>query len=364
MNMWIATIALFAVALGAVLIAAKWRTFVQPSQGEATNRPKIKFVIFAVPLLALIAAAGWFINHVNTEATVGDEVQMGLLVVAAIATLMTVLFIVAAGFSSMKLTDSSQPLGLPEGSVRAMIALVLIMVFIIFGIYMFRITGAGSQTYLGAMSFEDMRKLDPKASGWKSMIVARAADIVTPLGKMSSEDMRKLDPKASGWKTIIVKELKDGSSNVWSVKESDYYNVSSVIEIGDDGRRLAQQLITTVGTLVVAVAGFYFGSSATKGPINGRATPNPVIKDVTPREGEKGKQIDLKVVGSGFASAKGVRLVRGAEEMVGTDVISNDTRISCKLTIDKEPDGKWDLLVENEDGKQARLAEVFTIKLA
>src|SRR5205807_3929303 len=53
------------------------------------------------------------------------------------------LFTVAAGFSAMKLTDPKQALGLPEGSIRAMIALVLIMIFIIFGIYLFRNVSGG-----------------------------------------------------------------------------------------------------------------------------------------------------------------------------------------------------------------------------
>jgi len=57
-------------------------------------------------------------------------------------------------------------------------------------------------------------------------------------------------------------------------------------------------------------------------------------------------------------------MIRGAEEMAATDVLSSDTKIQCEVKIDKEPDGKWDVVVENEDGTQARLAQVFTIKQA
>ena len=48
----------------------------------------------------------------------------------------------------MGLTDKDEALGLPEGSIRAMIALVLILVFILFGIYLFNKVGFGSEVLL------------------------------------------------------------------------------------------------------------------------------------------------------------------------------------------------------------------------
>ncbi len=74
------------------------------------------------------------------------ESQIGYLVVIAVSVLVTLLFTIAAGFAHLRLTDATKPLGLPEGSVRSMIALILIMVFIIVGVYVFRVTGAGDQS--------------------------------------------------------------------------------------------------------------------------------------------------------------------------------------------------------------------------
>src|SRR5262249_35785418 len=80
---------------------------------ERTSMSKLKAhaAIFVLMLLALIAAGGWLISSFSKTA-VDPELQMGLLVVFAITSLMTVLFIVAAGFSSMELTDAKQALGL------------------------------------------------------------------------------------------------------------------------------------------------------------------------------------------------------------------------------------------------------------
>src|SRR5262245_1816786 len=60
------------------------------------------------------------------------EIQVGFLVVIGVIALITLHFIVAAGFAHLQLADPKQALALPEGSIRAMIALILIMVFIIF----------------------------------------------------------------------------------------------------------------------------------------------------------------------------------------------------------------------------------------
>ena len=66
------------------------------------------------------------------------EIQMGLVVVLTVVVLLTLLTVMAAVFSRLGLSDSRQPLGLPEGSIRALIALFLIMIFIIMSVYLFR----------------------------------------------------------------------------------------------------------------------------------------------------------------------------------------------------------------------------------
>ena len=292
--------------------------------------PKIHAGGFVGLLLLLICRNGCVDLCVYLEGTADAEIQMGLLVVAAITTLMTVLFILAAGFSCMSLADPKQPLALPEGSIRAMIALALIMVFILFGIYLFRMVGAGSSTYVGNMD-------------------------------------KVPDPQQYKGKLIRYDKLVEEKTGTVS------YDVWVISAIDPDGKALAQQLITTVGTLVVAVAGFYFGSSTTNSlarrageelAAGQAAAANPTITDVTPKEGLRNQQLAIEIAGTGFKSPKAVRLHRGSETMECSEILANKTKIQCKVTIDKAPDGKWDVLVENEDGKQVRSTEVFTIKPA
>ncbi len=55
------------------------------------------------------------------------ELITGLIIILGLGVLLVLLFIMAAGFSSLDIADKSQAMGLPEGSIRAIIALFLIV---------------------------------------------------------------------------------------------------------------------------------------------------------------------------------------------------------------------------------------------
>jgi len=319
MNPWVMVIV--SVVLLLLGFGIGWLIFRRRDQRAAGALPGQNVGIFVLASLFIVFSTGAliFTFTIKADSSPAAEIQMGLLVVVAIAALMSLLFVLAAGFSRMNLADGKQPLGLPDGSIRAMISLVLIMVFILFGIYLFRTVGAGNSTFVAKMNAPP-------------------------------------DPKSFGDKIFSWEKNSDNTYSVWVIEP-----------IHQDGTRLAQQLITTVGTLVVAVAGFYFGSTAVSSAVAATqaaastATPTPVIASFTPKEGPKSKEISFEIVGTGFKSPKEVRLMRGDETMSATDILSNATRIQGKIKVDKDPNGKWDLVVENEDGKQARLTDAFMI---
>jgi uncharacterized membrane protein len=315
------------------------------SATEPENRWVLTFMLVAALLIVLLI--GLFFSDKSTS----SEVQMALVIVIAIAALLTLLFIVAGAFANLKLTDRRQPLGLPEGSVRSLIALMLIMVFIIFGVYLFRIVGAGIATGPFAMSADQLAKLDQK-------------------------------------NVAAIVDLGNGTSNVWLR-----------MDLSADGARIAQQLITTVGTLVVAVAGFYFGSSTVSSAMssarnnpptnpgsnrgdggqdqgdnsggdtarpstNGGSRPvTPRITDINPPNGDHNADALLTIIGENLQMVERVRLVRGAEELVATDVVArNATTVTCTVKLDKPAGGgAWDVIVENKGGEKATHENAFTI---
>src|SRR5579859_5425801 len=106
----------------------------------ATNF-RIGGLIFAVVVVLVLLGGALVVVSQSPLAT--PEIQLGLVIVLAVFMLMALLFIMTAGFVQLKLANANQALGLPEGTIRALIALILIMLFVIVGIYLFRTVGEG-----------------------------------------------------------------------------------------------------------------------------------------------------------------------------------------------------------------------------
>lgn len=170
------------------------------------------------------------------------ESSFALVLVFAVVFLMTTLFVLAAGFAQLRLTDKSQALGLPSGSVRAMIALILILVFIMFGVYL----------YLNESIYVDMTgSIEMSQDAWASSTNVYSAELIK-------------DTNPPRYKVVLFKPQNEKASD------------------------LAQQLLTTVGTLVVAVAGFYFGSASTASGNGEGGSSDPEEEDeADPATGEK-----------------------------------------------------------------------------
>ena len=308
-----------AFVLGALLAAMGARALVT-ARTDGTPDTSVDFFIWIAA--ALLVGLGSLLLSSRSPDT--PEIQMALVIVIAIAVLLMLLFVIAGGFSRLQLSDAKQPLGLPEGSIRAMIALFLILIFIIFGIYLFRVVGEGRSGVIEAGPIEMTREES----------LARADDVTR------------------------VEKLDNGNYDVWLSRVGQQ-------PISEDGIRLSQQLLTTVGTLVVAVAGFYFGSTAVTSAaaaVRGEARTEPVITTVTPASGATGESVSLDIQGQGLRMPRAVRLVRGNEQIPATDILASPTRITGRVVLDRPAGGEnWDVVVEHEDGTEVRLAKAFAI---
>jgi hypothetical protein len=152
-----------------------------------------------------------------------SEILLATVIVLGVSILLLFLFILASAFSMFGLTDPKQALGLPEGSIRALIALLLVMLFSIIGIYLYRSVSTTTTVSLTGLTS------------------AQVADL--------------------GDRAVSIQPVAGGT-----------FNVVAQSGANTEGVRLAQQLISMVGTLVVAVAGFYFGS---------RTADSGTIRDLT-----------------------------------------------------------------------------------
>jgi hypothetical protein len=177
-------------------------------------RPILIAIISVIVMFVVLAMLVIVIRGIPNvlEPLPQGEIQMGMVVVLAISALLALLSISVIVYSALSLSDPKQALGLPEGSIRALIALFLLMMFIIMSVYLFRVMSAGVLVVIPNLS----------------------PDQIVALGGTIS----KIEKGVSG-----------------------NYDVTLGIAVTAGTEQVALQLITVLGTLVTAVSAFYFGSS-------------------------------------------------------------------------------------------------------
>jgi hypothetical protein len=111
---------------------------------DAENRNEIRSLVwffvltFAVFVLGAGAVAGvaWVLDNYTD---VGNEVVLPILLVYGVLTLLVALAALVAILSYFGLSSEASALGLPEGSVQAVIALVLVLIFAITAVFLLTI---------------------------------------------------------------------------------------------------------------------------------------------------------------------------------------------------------------------------------
>jgi len=201
------------------------------AQGAQTNQllellgggaAGVGLVLVLLPTLAIVVGAVFF----NGSMIVG----LPVLAILGIMILLGTLSLVAMLFKQLELADPRQPLALPPGSMRATIALALIVLFAIFSITLYlSISNAGvPYTVSGLREAE-----------------RNALVLATPSRVIVAED----DACAS--------EAKDNCP-----KDDRRYKVTLRAASSSEGIDFAKQLLVLVGTLMTSVTSYYFASRA------------------------------------------------------------------------------------------------------
>ncbi len=319
-----------------------------------------KGLLFVVltSLVALGVTLG-VVYAIDTLFPTTAEIGIGSVIVLTIAMLMVLLYIMAAGLSIFNLTDRQQALGLPQGSVRAMIALFLIMVFVIFGVYLFREVASPDTTTLSGLTAAQIAELSAD-----KIVAVREGRSEIETFDVQIQTGEGITTTLPGLTAAQVADLAAEDVVITAGEPVETFDVDVRVDISEEGARLAQQLLTTVGTLVVAVAGFYFGTRAVAAA-RGVAVPLlPVIRKIDPEKGQQGEEKEVTILGKNFASPKVVKLVKGAVEIPGEEITWSATKINCKFNLKERAAQKYDLVVVNEDGGEDRLTEAFTVEAA
>jgi len=244
----------------------------EPS-AEAPSRPVVtpssalsgrRLTGLTIALLALLSgnviAYQFFARQgVSTSSAWIGEV---ILLIAGFATVTLLLFLGSVILRSLDLGTPEQALGMPEGSIRALIAMSLILIFAIVGFVVLR-SGTGTT---GASTGVSQAQIDQLRSDGVQIT-----------------NLRLTNPGAAAGQ--------------------ERYDVDTVIPLSQDSHDFGLQLLSTVSTLVVAVAGFYFGARSVSEASKVVQAQQALL---TPRESEDGgaggtgaaPTADTKVIGT------------------------------------------------------------------
>lgn len=173
-------------------------------------------------------------------------VGLPMLAILGIMILFGSLALTSTLFARLGLDDRSQALALPNGSVRAAIAMSLIVLFAIIAIMLHQ-------------SVADPYKISGLTEAEKSLMVRDLASRVIAIKREPCAEAPKATPAAAA-----------GSAPADAAAACEpRFEVHLVPPRGQESTELAKQLLVLIGTLMTSVTSFYFAArtseSATKG---------------------------------------------------------------------------------------------------
>jgi hypothetical protein len=250
---------------------------------------------------------------------VAPEVRLPVLAISGVIALLLALAIVAGAFTLFNLANAREALGLPEGSVRAVIALSLIVLFAILSVYLYTdLSRGGLHTVpnLDASQKDELLKSIPPVQ-----VLASIADAATPQHF-----------------TVLY---RDGNAA---------------------GQDVAKQILVMIGTLMTAVASFYFGAKTSTAPVDPAPRPKPTLRSIAPDTAALGT-FDLEINGDSLDLIKEVKIALGARQIIASGVVSSTSVIKCELTVPaSETTGKWTVIATDGAGQSVQLANALTLK--
>jgi hypothetical protein len=272
----------------------------------------------------LLAVTGFSSTCGHGCEEISDTISLPLIVIVGVAVLLIAIALVTFTFSVNGLSSARDALGLPDGSVRAIIALMLLVLFSIMAIFLYN--GMGERRVL----------------------------TLRHVSEQALNDMRS--------RVAVISSPKEDQAASPATYEVTYHEINSA---ADD---IAKQLIVMLGTLVTAVAAFYFGSASVTSAsaiILGQRLAGPLVSSVSPSPIiASGQAQTLTLVGSNLGGIKKLHLEAKGQPDIDAigPVDAKEGVLSTQINIPKDKSGIWNVVVN--DGQQAVTIGTLEIKPA
>jgi hypothetical protein len=124
------------------VVGALIATYILVRRDAPEERVRVRTQIWQYVILGflpmLVLAMGFFLYQFVASGNQQNEAAgVAILLIAGVIALLLALAVVAVFFHGLALNDKGEPLGLPTGSIRSVIALALILIFAIMSVYLF-----------------------------------------------------------------------------------------------------------------------------------------------------------------------------------------------------------------------------------
>lgn len=205
------------------------------------------FAVIACLLLLVAAAVMWKYGFPHAMAKMDEPLHYMLLsqiVLVGLALTVVFMAILAIIYSVMGVEDAKQALGLPDGSVRALLAFSLVLSFVCLAAFLFGEVNENNQPVEGKTltAVTESQLADLKANF-----------VVAPQLAKDQSGQVQYEQKLGG---------QDGKTPVNDIQRP-LYTVTYYPKGNKDAEDFAKQIFTTLATVFVSVVSFYFGSSVT-----------------------------------------------------------------------------------------------------
>lgn len=284
----------------------------------------------AVAFVGLLVTGGWVRYY-------GAALQLPLLVIAGLVALLGILAVMAISFRTVNLANPSQALGLPEGTVRAVIALSLILIFAVVTVYLFE-----------ELSSEPMLTTSAATAGATAPSGTTGGTGATGAGGQTSVTATATTG-TTGSAGVTGPTGATGATGATGPSGTQTAKAAAAQDF-------AKQLLIMLGTLITSITSFYFGSK-TASDTSGAQTPpgmKPQIDRADNTNPAPGAQVTLS--GSGLLSVDRVSLRQGSQDIAATGVSSSATQVIFTVPITVTAgSGAWQVVAKATDGTEAML---------
>lgn len=277
-----------------------------------------------VEALILVVLAKWLQSeHLGLAA-------MPVLAVTGVFGLIGTMVIVVVLFQYIGLASATEALGLPDGSVRAILALSLLVLFGLLTAFLFNsLNDGGAQRHA--------EKLPPN---------------------YTQDAFKKDNPLAMD---VTILPSADGSTK-------DAYWIDPRDQSSTD---FAKTLLTIIGTLMTAVTSFYFGANTVASAVATTPTPNglaPAPTSATPdppdHTGGANGVVAVTVTGTNLndiTAAKVVNRTTNANVDLAAPPKSNATSVIFDVPGAPLAAGAWDVLLTDKNNKTVTVPNGITL---